>query len=232
MKDTRSWIKRTSQLRWTVLCLLVGGVVAAVLAIREPGVFRAAREDDVQTVVGYLERGGDPNAARRRLTRVGYVPLPLVVWAAEARATRVVEVLLSRGAFVEVHASHPWHPAWSAMEHDDGEMMAMLLKHGVDVEADSLGNSIMDWAMMRGKWNVVAAISEQRPSDFDWGRWLAGARWDIQGASASRTAAVRTMVERGMSRSVEVRGRGCLREIATEIGDVDLCRVLSLPSDR
>ncbi len=90
---------------------------------------RASREGDVVTVRRLLDEGCDPNArgGSLRLT-------PLIVSAANGHRD-VVELLLSRGAAIEVSDTSGMTPLMNAALFEQSAVAQLLLDHGADVNA-------------------------------------------------------------------------------------------------
>jgi len=106
-----------------------GGTLDDLVSDRGTWLHEAAWQGYLKAVQMLLDRGADVNSSSNRLS---YTPLH---WAVVARRKDVVELLLARGAKVNVRGSEDFTPLHLAAMNGDVEIAKLLVEKGADVNA-------------------------------------------------------------------------------------------------
>lgn len=114
----------------------------------------AAKRGNVEEVLKLLDE--DPGSVNRQ-DYFGYAPLHMAALYGNAN---VAELLIDRGANIELKDNHGMRPLHKASRNGQYDVALLLLKHGAEVDAPDIHqNTPLGWAIP-GPANMVALLLE------------------------------------------------------------------------
>ena len=169
-----------------LLCVVVSGLAqtpspppllarprAVYLRPNRPGVpvpdlFQAVMDNDSQEVNTVLQRGADPNEFF-----AGTSPLEMAMGTSSYTDPRIAESLLEHGANPnlrkgknELGQTNGWTPLFYAVHNKRSDLVALLLKHGAQVNIrDTWGHSPIDQAYKIKSDQIIKQLKEAGARD-------------------------------------------------------------------
>jgi prepilin-type N-terminal cleavage/methylation domain-containing protein len=138
-----------------VTALVVITISASFLIIKtifKATLFKACRKGDIEAVKQHLAAGADVNATNDALLRIWELKLTPLHFAAENGHKKVVELLIAKGADVNVKVEDEIEtPLHSAASRGHKEIVELLIAEGADVNAkDCADGTPLDAAQKKG----------------------------------------------------------------------------------
>jgi len=118
----------------------------------------AAANGSTEMVRAFLENGANPNRTIPRGKQAGRTAL---IGAISARSAEAVELLLSHGGRADLADAHGWLPVHYAVYYDNTpslEILEMLVKHGVNLDAPAPGQRAETPLMVAAQYAKTDAI--------------------------------------------------------------------------